>query len=96
MSPEEDAARRGDRFQWGGDAARSRPGGSSWQSLARGNASIEADYLNGEIVLLGRLHGVPTPVNLLLQQLAAAAAREGTKPGTLAAEDLIRMLPGDE
>ena len=27
VSPEEDAARRGDGFQWGGDAARSRPGG---------------------------------------------------------------------
>ena len=78
VTPEEDAARRGDVFQWGGSAARSRgPGASSWQSLARGTGSIEADYLNGEIVLLGRLHGVPTPVNLLLQQTAARAAREG-------------------
>jgi 2-dehydropantoate 2-reductase len=24
---------------------------------------VEADYLNGEISMLGRLHGVPTPVN---------------------------------
>ena len=55
VTPEEDAARRGGGFQWGGDAARSRPGGSSWQSLARGTGSIEADYLNGEIVLLGRI-----------------------------------------
>ncbi len=96
VSPEADAARRGDGFQWGGDAARSRPGGSSWQSLARGNASIEADYLNGEIVLLGRLHDVPTPVNLLLQQLAAGAAREGRGPGTLPVAELIQMLPPDE
>ncbi len=96
VSPEEDAARRGDGFQWGGDAARSRPGGSSWQSLARGNASIEADYLNGEIVLLGRIHDVPTPVNLLLQQLAAGAAREGRRPGTLPVAELIQMLPPDE
>ena len=36
-----------------------------------GSGSIETDYLNGEIVLLGRLHGVPTPVNALLQQLSA-------------------------
>jgi 2-dehydropantoate 2-reductase len=96
VGPEEDAARRGDLFQWGGDAARSRPGSSSWQSLSRGTGSIEADYLNGEIVLLGRLFGVPTPVNLLLQQLAAAAAREGDRPGSLAVEELIRMLPADE
>ncbi len=34
-------------------------GGSSWQSLARGTGSIEADYLNGEIVLLGRCTGYP-------------------------------------
>jgi 2-dehydropantoate 2-reductase len=96
VSPEEDAARRGDGFQWGGDAARSRPGGSSWQSLARGAGSIEADYLNGEIVLLGRLHRVPTPVNLLLQRLAGSAAREGRRPGTLPTAELIQMLPPDE
>lgn len=96
VDPEEDAARRGDGFQWGGDAARSRPGGSSWQSLARGTGSIEADYLNGEIVLLGRIHDVPTPVNLLLQQLAASAAREGRRPGTLPIAELIQMLPPGE
>ena len=92
MTPEEDAARRGDRFQWGGDAARSRPGASSWQSLARGTGSIEADYLNGEIVLLGRLHDVPTPVNLLLQRTAARAAREGLAPGSIRVDDLIQMV----
>jgi 2-dehydropantoate 2-reductase len=96
VSAEEDAARRGDLFQWGGNAARSRPGASSWQSLARGTGSIEADYLNGEIVLLGRIHGVPTPVNLLLQHLAGAAAREGRRPGTLPLAELIQMLPPDE
>ena len=80
VTPEEDAARRGDRFQWGGDAARSRPGASSWQSLARGTGSIEADYLNGEIVLLGRLHGVPTPVNLLLQQTRGPGRPRGPAP----------------
>ncbi len=92
VTPEEDAARRGDRFQWGGDAARSRPGASSWQSLARGTGSIEADYLNGEIVLLGRLHDVPTPVNLLLQQTAARAAREGLAPGSMRVDELIQMV----
>ncbi len=96
VSREEDAARRGTGFQWGGDAARSRPGASSWQSLARGTGSIEADYLNGEIVLLGRLHGVPAPVNLALQRLAATAAREGWRPGSLPADEMIQMLPRDE
>ncbi|WP_053227296.1 ketopantoate reductase family protein [Solirubrobacter soli] len=43
---------------------------STWQSLQRG-ASLETDYLNGEIVLLGRLHGVPTPVNADVQRRVA-------------------------
>lgn len=58
-----------------------RAGGSSWQSLARGTGTIEADYLNGEVVLLGRLTGTPTPVNALLQRLAGELARTGASPG---------------
>ena len=65
-----------------------RSGNSSWQSLARGNRSIEADYLNGEIVLLGRLHGIPTPANAALQRLANRVAREGLEPGAITAEQL--------
>ena len=42
---------------------------STWQSLQRGT-SLETDYLNGEIVLLGRLHNVPTPVNADIQRRA--------------------------
>lgn len=60
-----------------------RAGGSSWQSLARGAGSIETDYLNGEIALLGRLHGVPTPANAALQRMAARLVREGAKPGAM-------------
>lgn len=67
-------------------------GGSSWQSLARGTGSIEADYLNGEVVLLGRLHGVPTPVNGMLQQLARQAAAAGTPPGTFDAAELLELV----
>lgn len=59
----------------------SRGGGSSWQSLVRGAGSIEAAYLNGEIVLLGRLHGVPTPLNATLLRLAEHAAAHGEQPG---------------
>lgn len=47
-----------------------RKGGSSTQSLARGQGSIETDYINGEIVLLGRRFGVATPVNEAIQQAA--------------------------
>jgi 2-dehydropantoate 2-reductase len=58
-------------------------GGSSWQSLTRGAGSIEADYLNGEIVLLGREHKIPTPVNEALQRLANQAAADRLPPGSL-------------
>lgn len=61
----------------------SRSGGSSWQSLARGTGSIETDYLNGEIVLLGRMHGIPTPVNEVLCELARDTARTKATPGSL-------------
>ncbi len=49
---------------------------STWQSFARG-ASSEVDHLNGEVVLLGRLHGVPTPVNELVQRTLGAHAARG-------------------
>jgi 2-dehydropantoate 2-reductase len=80
-SEAEDRARRGRTLRLGEIDGRARGGGSSWQSLVRGTGSIEADYLNGEIVLLGRMHGRPTPVNATLQRLANEAARRGAEPG---------------
>jgi 2-dehydropantoate 2-reductase len=70
---------------------RARAGSSTWQSLARGTGALETDYLNGEIVLLGRLHGVPTPINEQLCALAAGAARDGRAPGSLSAEDVLAV-----
>lgn len=64
------------------------PGSSSWQSLARGNASTEADYLTGEVVLLGRLHGIATPLNAALQAQVRRMALERVKPGSLDPDDL--------
>ena len=54
-----------------------RHGGSSLQSILRGTGNIEVDYLNGEIVELGRLHGIPTPANLAVQRAALAANATG-------------------
>ncbi|MFI0976677.1 ketopantoate reductase family protein [Streptomyces sp. NPDC021093] len=72
-------------------------GGSSWQSLVRGTGSIEADYLNGEIALLGRLHGVPTPVNDTLQRLANTFARERRAAGSMPLAELdAQVSTGDE
>jgi len=67
-------------------------GGSTWQSLVRGSAATEADYLNGEIVLLGRLHGVPTPVNELLRRLTGEAARGLLEPRSLTEAGFLARL----
>jgi 2-dehydropantoate 2-reductase len=64
-----------------------RQGTSAWQSMARGR-SLEADYLNGEIVLLGKLHAVPTPYNRAVQVLSMAAARRGDPPGSGSESDI--------
>ena len=71
---------------------RARQGGSTWQSLARGRRTTECDYLNGEIVLLGRSHGIATPVNALLQKLARDAAEQGIPPGSMPIQDLERLV----
>jgi 2-dehydropantoate 2-reductase len=60
-----------------------RLGSSTTQSLARGGGSIETDYLNGEIALLGRLYGIPVPANTYFAELGARMARERLKPGAI-------------
>ena len=70
--------------------------GSTWQTLARGASNTESDYLSGEIVLLGRLHGVPTPANELLQRTMAQMAADGTPPGSLSEAHLIAQLAEDQ
>jgi 2-dehydropantoate 2-reductase len=87
----EDRERRADFLRIDPTASGEWQGGSSWQSLARGAGSIEAEFLNGEIVLLGHLHGVATPVNALLERLAVQAAGEGAAPGGWTVEDLSRL-----
>jgi 2-dehydropantoate 2-reductase len=72
-----------------------RAGGSTWQSMTRGG-SLETDYLNGEISLLGALHGVPTPVNRMLQAVAAAAAKERRAPGSYTVEELLGRVAGSK
>ena len=69
-----------------------RAGNSSWQSLTRGSTTIEAAYLNGEVALLGRLHGVPTPVNAVLQEVGTELAASGTGPGAYTLADLEARL----
>jgi 2-dehydropantoate 2-reductase len=71
---------------------RIRGGSSTWQSLRRGTGAIETDYLNGEISLLGRLHGVSTPLNDGLCRLADAHARRGGGPGELVLDTFLEEV----
>jgi 2-dehydropantoate 2-reductase len=75
--------RTGDEVRIGQIDGHQRVGSSSRQSLLRGTGSIEADYLNGEIAMLGHRYGVPTPVNEALQVWANRLAAEGAAPGTV-------------
>jgi 2-dehydropantoate 2-reductase len=89
VTGEEDRARRGDLLQVQPAAAGTRSGGSTWQSLARGAPRLETDHLNGEIVLIGRQVGFPTPVNAALQRLGRRLADTRAEPR---AEDAERFL----
>ena len=89
---DEITARRGDLMKAGKINGIGRQGDSSWQGLMRGNRDIEADYLNGEIIMLGRLHGVATPANEVVLRLANEMAREGIAPQSLSAIDLLHQI----
>jgi 2-dehydropantoate 2-reductase len=67
-------------------------GGSTWQSLVRGSGSSETDYLNGEVVLLGRLHGIPTPANEVLQLYVDSMAKNRQQPGDVSIEEVRQQV----
>jgi 2-dehydropantoate 2-reductase len=71
------------RFELAPIEGRPRGGGSTWQSLERGLPSVETDFLNGEIVRLGRLHDVPTPVNAAVQARMRAVVNGSLQPRTV-------------
>jgi 2-dehydropantoate 2-reductase len=72
--------------------AAGRTAGSTWQSLQRGTRSVETAYLNGEIVLLARLHGVAAPANEAILEITEAAAREGLPPESFTVEELRELI----
>ncbi len=90
VSAEQDTERRGDVLSPGAIAGRG--GGSTWQSLERGTGSVETDYLNGEICLLGRLHDHATPANDLVRRVMHELARARATPGSRDAADLLAEL----
>jgi 2-dehydropantoate 2-reductase len=63
-------------------------GGSTWQSLVKGASTLETDFFNGEVLMIGRLHGVDTPTNEFLQRYAARLLRGEIPPGSVTTEQL--------
>lgn len=91
VSEEENEARRqAVTFAAVGD--RPRVGSSTWQGLLRESGTTEADFLNGEITLLGRLHGVPTPANAIIQNVSREMAAERRPPGSFSLDQLTAKL----
>jgi 2-dehydropantoate 2-reductase len=90
VTREQDAERRGDILSPG--AIGGRGGGSTWQSLARGTGAVETDWLNGEIIVLGRLHHLATPANTLVRAAVLDLAHRRAEPSTLLAADALRRL----
>ncbi len=92
VSEAEDAERRADILQRKEIPGRPRSGGSSWQSLERRTGAIEADYLNGEVIWLGRRYDVATPGNELIRREAVRLAGERLGPGSVDPRDLLQRL----
>ena len=88
--------RRGDLMKTGKIDGVGRAGGSSWQSLQNGRPDNEVDYLNGEIVQLGRLHGVPIPANAAMQNLMIRMTRDGIAPRSLDMDEIDALIAAEE
>jgi 2-dehydropantoate 2-reductase len=91
-SAAEERERRGDLVAKRQPVAGRAGASSSWQSVRRGLGRIEADYLNGEIALLGAQLGIPTPANERVRRLANELARDHGEPATLSEDALLAEL----
>lgn len=92
---QDDQDRRGDLLQFREIGGLPRPGGSTWQSIARSADSIETSYLNGEIAVVGRANNVPTSVNTLLVRMCEIQnAVQGHAPAVSIGEFLTLLSMG--
>jgi len=69
--------------------------GSTWQSVARGRPT-EIEYLNGEIVRMGKELHVSTPFNELVVTLMQRVASEGRYLGLREIDEASRQRGGDD
>ncbi|HSE96823.1 MAG TPA: 2-dehydropantoate 2-reductase [Blastocatellia bacterium] len=65
---------------------------SMWQDLYHDRKSSEADFLNGEIVRLGRELSIPTPYNSTLLEIINRMFEKGLKPGIYTPSELRERI----
>jgi 2-dehydropantoate 2-reductase len=67
---------------------------SMWQDLELGRKTNEAEFLNGEIIELGKRLGIPTPYNQALLEIVNRMSAEGIKPGLYTPAQLRAIILG--
>lgn len=65
---------------------------SMWQDLRLGRTSSEAEFLNGEIIKLGRDLNVPTPYNSALLEIVERMFAEAVSPGIYTPAQLHSLI----
>jgi 2-dehydropantoate 2-reductase len=70
----------------------SRTQASMYQDLVLGRRSHEAEFLNGEIVALGKQVGLPTPYNSTLLEVVDRMFAEGMQPGLYTPAELHALI----
>lgn len=65
---------------------------STWVDLQRQHGECEASYLNGEILLLGEKHNIPTPYNFALLDLVERMAAQHTPPGQYSIAEVRELI----
>jgi 2-dehydropantoate 2-reductase len=81
------------KFEGAGDLAeQERTYSSMWQDLYLGRKQNEAEFLNGEIIALGKKLGIPTPYNSTLLEIVNRMFVEGLKPGIYSPRELHALL----
>ena len=65
---------------------------STWADLKQQRGETEVGYLNGEIMLLGEKHAVPTPYNSTLFEIVEQMAVQNLPPGHFSIDELQTMI----
>ena len=65
---------------------------STWTDLYQQRGETEAGFFNGEIILLGEKHAIPTPLNSTLLNVVENMAVEQAPPGRYTLDELMDLV----